>query len=253
MVFGRSKRAFHSVGLATFALFAWSSVAADLHPYPAPTPDQAREWYGMAKSNYVATTGNTTSAWKFAEACFEWAEFAEDSDQRANLAQEGIVAAKFAAEIAPNDPAGHFFLAMNKGQLARTKSLGALALVKEMEISLLRSIKLDSKFDNAAAERSLGLLYLNAPGWPASIGSKSKARKHLERAVELVPDYPTNLLTLMDAFIYWEDADALHAAMNRYRKLIPLAKEKYSGPRWENSWKDWEARWAKIREKSQDL
>src|SRR5688572_32181339 len=138
MVFGRSKRAFHSLALAVFTGFALCSFAAHLHPYPAPTSEQAREWYGLAKSNYVATTGNTTSAWKFAEACFEWAEFARDSDQRASLAQEGIVAAKFAAEIAPNDPAGHFFLAMNKGQLARTKSLGALALVKEMEISLLR-------------------------------------------------------------------------------------------------------------------
>jgi hypothetical protein len=253
MVIGRSKRPFHSLALAVFALFACRSFPADLHPYPSPTPDQARDWYGLAKTNYVTNTGNTTSAWKFAEACFEWAEFARDSDQRAALAHEGVAAAKFAAEMAPNDPAGHFFLAMNKGQLARTKSIGALSLVKEMETSLLLSIKLDAKFDNAAAERSLGLLYLNAPGWPASIGSRSKARKHLERAVELVPDYPTNLLTLMDAYVHWEDAEALHSAMNRYRRLIPLAKEKYQGPLWENSWKDWEERWAKIREQSQNL
>jgi tetratricopeptide (TPR) repeat protein len=253
MVFRRSKRAFHSVAVAILGLFAFCSFAADLHPYPTPTLDQAREWYGLAKTNYLINTGNTTSAWKFAEACFEWAEFARDSDQRAALAHEGIAAAKFAAEMAPNDAPGHFYLAMNKGQLARTKSIGALSLVKEMESSLLRSIKLDAKFDNAAAERSLGLLYLNAPGWPASIGSKSKARKHLERAVELAPDYPTNLLTLMDAYVHWEDAEALHTAMNRYRKLIPVAKEKYKGALWENSWKDWEERWAKIRQKSQSL
>ena len=253
MVFGRSKRAFHSVAFAICGFWAFCTIAAGLHPYPTPTLDQAREWYGVARTNYLTNTGNTTSAWKFAEACFEWAEFARDSDKRAELAQEGIAAAKFATEMAPNDAAGHFFLAMNKGQLARTKSIGALSLVKEMESSLLRSIKLDAKFDNAAAERSLGLLYLNAPGWPASIGSKTKARKHLERAVELAPDYPTNLLTLMDAYVHWEDAEALHATMNRYRKLIPVAKEKFAGELWENSWKDWEERWARIREKSQDL
>ena len=253
MAFRRSKRSFHSISLGIFTLFAFRSFASDLHPYPTPTLDQARQWYGLAKTNYLINTGNTTSAWKFAEACFEWAEFARNSDDRAKLAHEGIAAAKFAAEIAPTHPAGHFFLAMNKGQLARTKSIGALSLVKEMESSLLRSIKLDPKFDNAAAERSLGLLYLNAPGWPASIGSKSKARKHLERAVELAPDYPTNLLTLMDAYVHWEDAEALHTAMNRHRRLIPVTKEKYKGPLWENSWKDWEERWAKIREQSQDL
>ena len=66
MVFGRSKRAFHSVALAILALFALGSFAADLHPYPTPTLDQAREWYGLAKTNYLINTGNTTSAWKFA-------------------------------------------------------------------------------------------------------------------------------------------------------------------------------------------
>jgi Tfp pilus assembly protein PilF len=93
------------------------------------------------------------------------------------------------------------------------------------------------------------MLYLNAPGWPASIGSKSKARKHLERAVELAPDYPTNLLTLIDAYLEWEDEDAVQKAMESYRKLLPKARAIYAGAKWEQSWKDWDARWKKIIEK----
>ena len=226
--------------------------ATELPSFPAPTMEQASAWYLAAKTNYLQNTGNTTSAWKFAEACFEWAEYASNSTQRAALAQEGIAAAKFTTEIAPKTAAGHFYLAMNKGQLARTRTLGALPLVREMETSFKQAIELDPKFDHAAADRSLGMLYLDAPGWPTSIGSKSKARRHLERAVKLAPEYPTNHLTLMEAYLRWGDGAALHQAMQRYRKLIPAAKEMYSGARWENSWKDWETRWRAILTKSQE-
>lgn len=239
--------------LAPVLVLTVSAQAAELPAVPSPTFDQARIWYAAAKTNYLHHTGNTTSAWKFAEACFEWAEFSSNNTQRASLAQEGITAARFATEMAPNVAAGHFFLAMNKGQLARTKSLGALPLVKEMEDSLQRAIMLDAKFDHAAADRSLGMLYMDAPGWPASIGSKSKAKKHLERAVELVPDYPTNYLTLMEAYLRWENAEALQTAMAKFRRLIPVAKEKYSGAKWQQSWQDWELRWKLLLEKSQEL
>ena len=263
MVFRRSNRVkcpngscLRGVFCAPLALLLWifPCLSADELPaVPSPTFDQAKKWYAAAKTNHLHNTGNTTSAWKFAEACFEWAEFATNSPQRASLAHEGIAAAKFATEMAPNDAAGHFYLAMNKGQLARTKSLGALPLVKEMEESLQRSIKLNPKFDHAAADRSLGMLYMDAPGWPTSIGSKSKAKKHLQKAVELVPDYPTNYLTLMEAHLRWGDTDALKSAMAKYRRLLPTAKEKYSGPKWEQSWQDWELRWKLILQKAQEL
>jgi tetratricopeptide (TPR) repeat protein len=224
-----------------------------IQEFPAPTQAQAFTWYLATRSNYLTTVGNTTSAWKFAQACFEWAEFATNDTQRASLADEGIASAKFAAEMDPKNPAAHFYLAMNKGQLARTKSLGALALVKEMEESFLRSIKLDPTFDHASAHRSLGMLYLDAPGWPASIGNKTKARKQLEKAVEIAPDYPTNHLTLMGAYLRWGEKSALIAAMNRYRRILPKAKDKYVGDLWQNSWRIWDSEWRTVVEKSLQL
>ena len=220
---------------------------------PAPTQSQALNGYLTARSNYLAQVGNTTSAWRFAEACFEWAEYATNDTQRAALAEEGIAAAKFATEMAPKSAAGHFYLAMNKGQLARTRTLTALPLVKEMEESFLRAIKLDPTFDYAAPHRSLGMLYLDAPGWPASIGNKSKARKHLEKAVELAPDYPTNHLALMDAYLRWGDKSALTSALNRYRRILPKVREEYTGELWQSSWRNWNADWQNVVQKSLDL
>src|SRR5688572_7265011 len=145
---GRPKRILCLLAIVGASLF--SAVAAETNAvieFPAPTQEQARTWYLASKSNYLAQVGNTTSAWKFAQACFEWAEFSSNDTQRATLAEEGIVAAKFAADMDPKNAAAHFYIAMNKGQLARTRSLGALALVKEMEESFLRSVKLNPTFD----------------------------------------------------------------------------------------------------------
>ena len=241
------------LALAVGRVASAASEPGDLPAFPAPTQDQARAWYEAARSDFETKREDGVAAWKFAEACFEWAEFASNSTQRASLAHEGIAAARLAVEKLPKHAGPYFYLAMNKGQLARTKSLGALPLVREMETAFQRAIALDAKFDHAAAERSLGMLYLDAPGWPTSIGSKSKARKHLMRAVELSPEYPTNHLTLMEAYLRWKETDELHAAMQRYRKLIPTAKEMYSGPRWENSWKTWEKDWKALLEKSREL
>ncbi len=77
----------------------------------------------------------------------------------------------------PNSAPAHYYLAMNLGQLARTEFLGALKLVREMEREFKTAAELDAQFDFAGPERSLGLLYRDAPGWPVSIGSKRKARE----------------------------------------------------------------------------
>src|SRR5204863_6138936 len=95
----------------------------------------------------------------------------------------------------------HYYLAMNQGQLARTKGFGALKLVREMEKEFSRAAELDSHFDYAGPDRNLGSLYLDAPGWPTSIGNHSKARQHLMRAVQLAPDYPDNHLCLLEGYI----------------------------------------------------
>jgi tetratricopeptide (TPR) repeat protein len=236
--------------LSVFSAYAG---VGEVPSYPSPTLEQARAWYAFARSNYFNGARDATAAWKFAEACFEWAEFATNNTQRAALAGEGIEAARKAIEKAPAHAAGYFYLGMNKGQLARTRTLGALPLVKEMEKAFLQAIKLDPKFDHAASHRSLGMLYLDAPGWPASIGDKSKARQHLEKAAELVPEYPTNHLTLMKAYLRWEDSSALEEAIARYHRLLPAAKEKYSGELWENSWRNWNKDWAHVLQQAAEL
>ena len=92
---------------------------------------------------------------------------------------------------------------MNIAQLAQTKTLGALSLVRQMETQWNIAVKLDPHVDFAGPDRNLGLLYRDAPGAPLSIGSRVDALQHLLTAVALNPDYPENHLNLIESQIKW--------------------------------------------------
>jgi hypothetical protein len=224
----------------------WISSSTPGAEEPAKGMEFFQQQYHSAKGAYEAQSSNSTNAWQFARACFQLADLSTSDGQRAPYATEGIDAAESAIALQPDSAPAHYYLALNVGQLAQTKMLGALKLVKQMERELLRAISLHAGYDHAGAERSLGMLYRDTPGWPASIGSKSKARKELELSVKLAPDYPDNHLTLMESYLKWDDRDGLKTEMSAYRQILPKAKKTFAGREWELAWKDWERRWNEI-------
>lgn len=208
---------------------------------------RAEKAYESAKAAYEAAKDKDEAAWQFGRACFDLAEFAKDDDAREKLALEGSSACRALITRSPKSAPGYYYLAMNLGQLARTKTLGALPLVREMESLFEKAAELDKQFDYAGPTRNLGILYFEAPGWPTSIGSRSKAKVNLLKCVELAPEFPDNHLYLMEAYLHWHDEKGLTKAVAAYRELLPKAKETFTGERWEESWLDWEKRWKKIQ------
>lgn len=190
---------------------------------------------------------NAEAAWQFGQACFDRAEFAASDTERAKLAVEGIAAMRALIAREPKLAAGHFFLAMNLGQLARTKLLGALKLVDEMEQEFKTARALDEHFEHAGPDRNLGQLYFQAPGWPASIGSHAKARKHFEHAVALAPNYPENRLNLLEAYCDWDDHNGIRRELKAIAELWPAAKTNFTGAAWAFDWTNWEKRRAELQ------
>jgi hypothetical protein len=137
--------------------------------------------------------------------------------------------------------AGHYYLGMNLGQLARTKTLGALRIVDEMEREFSKARKLDEKFDYAGPDRNLGILYCEAPTF-GSIGDRKKALEHMERAVAVAPDYPDNRLSLIEACLKWNERERARAQVKALRKLWVPAKKNLTGEEWKMSWIDWQRR-----------
>lgn len=205
--------------------------------------------YQQAKASFEKDAEDPQKAWKFGQCCFDWAEFATNDTQRASLAREGIAACETAVERAPRSAAAHFYLGMNLGQLARTMSLGALKLVNQMESHFLTARELDPEFAQAGPDRNLGLLYLQAPGWPVSVGNRSKARAHLRQAVELAPLFPENPLNLMEAYAQWNETDRLRRQLKDWEQQIVAAQKQFEGIRWQASWVEWEQRLNALKER----
>lgn len=205
--------------------------------------------YQAAKAEFEELSDDARIAWQFGRACFDWAEFSTNDTQRAGLAREGIEACERALQADPDLAAAHYYLGMNQGQLARTMSLRALKLVHEMEAHFLKARELDPKFDEAGPDRNLGLLYLEAPGWPVSVGNRSKAKKHLGKAIKVAPAFPENRLNLMEAYAQWNQTTLLKREIEAWGETVEEARREFSGERWHWEWLNWERRLADLKQR----
>ncbi len=248
-------------GLA-LVLTSLASVAAQPAKKPADVPmptlsakfaEAAQIKLINARKQFQTDTNSILAAWALGQACFWRGEFATTNEERARLAEEGIAACRPLTIRAPTLPEGHYFLAMNLGQLARTKWLDALGIVKELEHGLELAGGMQPRLDHAGPDRCLGQLYRDAPGWPISIGSKSKARAHLLRAAALAPDFPENHLELVETWIEWKEKKLLQRDMEVLAALLPKARQQFTGEDWAAHWDDWDRRWQEIQAKAAEL
>ena len=244
-----AQKGFRCLGLAGLFAVSWLGVPEDASNFAR----RAEQHYQEARKKFQTSTKDAEAAWQFGRACFDWAEFAKNDQQREAIAVEGIAACRHLLARDSKSAPGHFYLAMNLGQLARTKTLGAIRIVDEMEREFKAARDVDAKFDWAGADRCLGLLYFEAPGWPASIGSKSNARQHLQRAVQLAPGYPENHLCLLEAYLKWGDKRSLVRGVKITEELLPKARKEFAGEAWVQSWVDWDKRWKRIQEKAAEV
>jgi len=220
---------------------ATSSSQADFANY-------TRSLYAAAQKERASQPTNSEVAWKFARACFDTAEFATNNTERAELAKQGITAARQVLAGEPKSAPAHYYLAMNLGQLARTRGLSALKLVNEMEKEFSLARSLDENLDFAGPDRNLGLLYRDAPSF-GSIGSRTKARKHLTRATEVAPDFPENRLQLLESDLKWDDLQAARRELKALEDLWPKARTNFVGEKWNSNWADWTPRFENAKRK----
>ncbi len=243
------------VAVATLYFFAGGSVllAGETTNWIFAARAEA-EWH-RTQMQFQSHTNDPIAAWQFARACYDLNDFITNNAGRADLASQGIVACRHLLAIESNSVPGHYYLAIELGQLADTKrNLAAYRMVREMEREFKTSDDLDEHYDYAGPARCLGLLYRDAPGWPISIGSRHKARDWLEAAVKIAPGYPENHLYLAESCWQWKDHEAARNELNALDALWPAARTNFTGETWECSWEDWSTRRdvlrAKIRETS---
>ena len=206
----------------------------------------AEAGFRKAQGRYASSPRDVEAAWQFARASFDLADLATNRTERTAVAERGIAAAREAVALKPNVAAAHYYLGMTLAQLAQTKTLGALKLVPQMEHEFSLARELDEHFDYAGPDRNLGLLYRDAPAI-GSIGSRTKAREHLRRAVELAAQYPENGLNLLEACLKWGDRNEARSELKALEDVWLIARTNFAGAAWAASWADWEARLKKVK------
>jgi hypothetical protein len=213
---------------------------------------RAQNAFALAEKNYLADTNSTAAASQLALASFNLTDFATNDTQRAAFARRGIEVCRQWLARAPKSAPGHYYLAMNLGELAQAEapSLAAYKLVHEVEHEFKLAAELDVHFDHAGPARTLGELYFQAPGWPLSIGSKHKAREWFERAVQLAPKYPGNQLDLAEAQLKWRQQIELETTLTNLAIIWPAAQSNFTGETWERTWLDWNARRSALQAES---
>jgi hypothetical protein len=245
----KTRRAMKCGIAAAFFLFATAGIVFADEAQDKIFAARAEMEFYRAQIQFESDTNNSTNAWQLARTSYDFADFATNDAERADIAGLGISACRQIIAREPKIAPVHYYLAMNLGQLARTELVGALKLVNEMEREFKTAEALDEHFDYAGPARNLGLLYREAPGWPVSIGSKRKARSFLERAAKLAPDYPENHLNLAESFLQWHESDGAKKELDALDLLWPKAQTNFTGVAWEQSWADWTTRRAAARKK----
>jgi len=229
----------------------WAGRAAEVAEPGVTYRSFAMRIYSEEQVRYRKDPTNAEAAWQFARACFEAGEFATNSAERSTIAEQGIAASRQVLARDRNSAAGHYYLGINLGQLARTRGLSALKLVDQMEYEFSLARDLDETIDYGGPDRNLGILYYEAPSF-ASIGSRSKARQHFQRAAELAPDYPENQLNLIEAYLKWHE----HNGAVRHLKILEerwaSARAKLAGPSWAANWADWKLRLQSAQKKIEE-
>jgi tetratricopeptide (TPR) repeat protein len=146
------------------AALAGRAVAADDAAFNAELLSIQQAW---ARVNYETPAGEARQqAFAALEARAE--KFVAQNPGRAEpLIWEGIIESSYAGA---------------KG------GLGALGLAKEARASLEAALKINANALDGSAYTSLGTLYAKVPGFPVGFGDDDKARKMLQRALELNPN-----------------------------------------------------------------
>ena len=90
---------------------------------------------------------------------------------------------------------------------------------------------------------------MNDNSLPAGVCGRSKARRHMERAAELAPEYPENYLNLIEAYLKWNDLKEAKLGLKSLELYWPDAHTNLTGQAWAPEWVDWDRRRQKLLEK----
>lgn len=121
----------------------------------------------------------------------EWAQikYKTDKKQHENALKNLALKTSSLRKLQPDNADAHLWegivLSTYAGAIGTLRALDA---VTESRDALEKSLKIDPKTSNGAANTYLGTLYLLVPEWPIAFGDLDLAKEYLDKAIALNPD-----------------------------------------------------------------
>tara|TARA_B110000285_G_scaffold35318_2_gene37907 strand:- start:8467 stop:9090 length:624 start_codon:yes stop_codon:yes gene_type:complete len=121
----------------------------------------------------------------------DWAlaNYALQRDEQVQAFEQLIDQASNAVAMKPDSAELLIWKAIIESTYAgKTSGLTSLRLIKSARAGLEEAMEIDPMALNGSAYTSLGALYYQVPSWPIAFGSSKKARRFLEKAIEINPN-----------------------------------------------------------------
>lgn len=170
--------------------------------------DLAKAKEALAKYQEALAAGEDAygAYWRMARAEYWIGDHTPDKTEKKRIFEQGIYHGKRAVQLNPDKADGHFWLGVCYGVYGEAKGvLKSLSLVKPIKEAMQRVLEIDPAYDKGGADRVLGRVYYELPGFAG--GSKKKSLEHLLKAMEYGPRVGLNLLYLADTYIALGEVD----------------------------------------------
>lgn len=168
--------------------------------------------------------------WRMARIEYWIGDHTGNNGEKKRIFEQGIYHAKKAVQKAGDKPEGHYWLGINYGVYGEAKGiLKSLSLVKPIKEEMNKVLALDPSFDDGGADRVLGRVYHELPGFAG--GSKKKALEHLLKSREMGPRVGLTRIYLADTYLSLDEIEKARQelefvlAMEPDPKLIPETAE----------------------------
>jgi len=158
--------------------------------------------------------------WRMARAEYWIGDHTPNKSEKKRIFEMGIYHGKRAVTAGPDKAEGHFWLGVCYGVYGEAKGvLKSLALVKPIKEAMRRVLEIDPAYDRGGADRVLGRVYHELPGFAG--GSEKTSLQHLLKAVEYGPRVGLNLLYLADTYISLDEVEKARQALETILTMEP--------------------------------
>jgi len=182
---------------------------------------KAKEAKAKYEAALAAKEDDYGASWRLARVLYWIGDHTPTNDAKKPIFQQGIDHAKKAVELDPNKPDGHFWLGVNYGVYGEAKGiLKSLALVKPIKAAMRRVLELEPAYDHGGADRVLGRVYHELPGFAG--GSEKLSLEYLLKSVGYGPRVGLNLLYLSDTYLSLDRVEDARKALETILTMEPM-------------------------------